>query len=118
MSVRSGIAAIRAARKLVPVGDDPLAGPWRILSTSGEYSHELHLNGAGVVTCSTCRSRHGRSTCWASRRVVESLGLAPDAAPEPAPAVGSLSWLDVAREAATTTEPNNPNNHFHPRRTH
>ena len=102
MSVRSGIAAIRAARKLVPVGDDPLKGPWRILSTSGDYSHELHLDPAGVVVCSTCRSKYGRGQCWATERVRLSLGQAkpPEVAAEPEPAVGSLSWRQVVQESA------------------
>jgi len=99
VSIASARDEIRRRRKLVPIGVDPLKGPWRILSTGGDYSHELHLDGAGAVTCGTCWTRHGRRLCWASRRVVESLGLAPDAAPEPEPDVGTLSWLDVVRES-------------------
>jgi hypothetical protein len=40
------------------------------------------------------------------------LALAPDAAPEPEPAVGSLSWRDVFREAGTDPRTKQPNNHF------
>jgi hypothetical protein len=87
MSVRSGIAAIRAARKLVPdVGADPLVGPWQCLSTDGSYRHLLHWDPAReTVTCSTCHSRHGRLTCWATARVLDSLGPAKQATPEPEP---------------------------------
>ena len=99
MSIASAREEIRRRRHLAPLGDNPLLGPWRCLSTDGSYAHELHLDGAGAVTCGTCWTRHGRRLCWASRRVVESLGLAPDAAPEPEPDVGSLSWLDVVRES-------------------
>jgi hypothetical protein len=52
MSIASARDEIRRRRKLVPVGADPLVGPWRILSTSGDYSHELRLDNAGVVTSS------------------------------------------------------------------
>ncbi len=36
------------------------------------------------------------------------LALAPDAAPEPGPAVGSLSWRDVLREAGTDPRAKQP----------
>jgi hypothetical protein len=108
VSIASARDEIRRRRHLVPLGD-PLKGPrWRILSTGGEYSHELRKDEAGDIRCDTCMSRHGRRTCWASARVLDSLGLAKPATPEPEPAVGSLSWLEVAREAATTTEPKQP----------
>jgi hypothetical protein len=100
VSIASARDEIRRRRKLRPIGD-PLAGPWKALSTGGTYVHEMHLDPAGAVVCSTCRGKYGRGRCWATARVVESLGLAPDAAPEPEPAVGSLSWRDVAREAGT-----------------
>ena len=102
MSIASAREEIRRRRKLVPIGVDPLAGPWRILSTSGDYSHDLHLDPAGVVTCSTCRSKYGRGQCWATERVRLSLGQAkpPEVAAEPEPAVGSLSWRQVVQESA------------------
>jgi hypothetical protein len=94
MSVRAGIAAIRAARKLGVTGPDPLKGPWRILSTDGSYAHELHMDSAGEVACATCHSRHGRSTCWATARVLDSLGQAKQAIPEPEPG----SWRAAFEE--------------------
>ena len=108
MSIKTAKDEIRRRRHLVPLGD-PLRGPWRCLSTDASYAHELHMDSAGEIVCSTCRGKFGRGSCWASARVRESLGPANPATPEPEPepAIGSLSWLDVAREAATTTEPNN-----------
>jgi len=102
VSIASARDEIRRRRKLVPVGADPLKGPWRILSTGGDYSHELHLNTDCEVTCSTCQSRHGRRTCWATARVLESLGQgghSPGNNPEPG--VGSLSWRQLHDEVTS-----------------
>jgi hypothetical protein len=112
VSIASARDEIRRRRKLVPIGVDPLKGPWRCLSTGGDYSHELHMTDVGEVVCSTCRGKYSRDHCWATNRVRQSLGLAKQATPEPEAAIGSLSWLDVAREAATSREPKQPNNHF------
>jgi hypothetical protein len=110
VSIASAREEIRRRRKLVPIGVDPLAGPWRILSTGGDSSHELRKDEAGDIRCDTCMSRHGRRTCWATARLLDSLGQAtPEPAPEPA--IGSLSWRDVFRDAGTdpqTTQPNKP----------
>jgi len=102
MSIASAREEIRRRRKLVPTGPDPLAGPWQCLSTDGTYRHLLHLDSAGAVTCSTCRSKYGRGQCWATERVRLSLGQAkpPEVAAEPEPAVGSLSWRQVVQESA------------------
>ena len=103
MSIASARDEIRRRRKLVPIGPDPLLGPWRILSTSGDYSHELRKDGSGEIRCDTCMSRYGRLSCWASARVVQSLGQArPEAPSEPdEPAVGSLSWRQTFDAAAS-----------------
>jgi hypothetical protein len=98
MSVRAGIAAIRAARKLVPVGDDPLVGPWQCLSTDGSYRHLLHWDPAReTVTCSTCWTRHGRRQCWATAQVLQALGQAKQTTPEPEPGTWRAAFDEARR---------------------
>ena len=89
MSIKTAKDEIRRRRHLVPLGD-PLRGPWRCLSTDASYAHELHMDSAGEIVCSTCRGKFGRGSCWASARVRESLGRADYLVPDnPEPELGS-----------------------------
>jgi hypothetical protein len=97
MSIKTAKDEIRRRRHLVPLGD-PLKGPrWRILSTGGEYSHELRKDEAGDIRCDTCMSRHGRRTCWASARVLSALGQAKQATPEPEPGTWRAAFDEARR---------------------
>jgi hypothetical protein len=112
MTIASARDEIRRRRHLTPIGVDPLAGPWRILSTGGDYSHELHLADVGAVTCSTCLARHGRRTCWATDRVLQSLGQAKvSEAGDLSDKSEKLSWrsaFDEARRHRSCRDPQAP----------
>jgi hypothetical protein len=99
MSIASARAEIRRRRKLVPVGD-PLKGPWKALSTGGTYVHEMHMDSAGEIVCSTCLAQHGRRTCWATARVLQSLGQAKQATPEPEPGSWRAAFDEDRRRRA------------------
>jgi hypothetical protein len=107
MSVKSGIAEIRAARKLVLTGGDPFS--WEVLSTDGSYKHHLVYDEDRLdIACLTCEAQYHSGRCWARQRCIDDLeqrfgkGRPPKAPETPVEAIGSMSWREVF--AAATQE--------------
>lgn len=123
MTVKDGWEAVRAGRRLTfHDGDDP---HWSILSTDGSQRYFIEFNPVLEDLVCTCQAGESPRYCWHRTRVRAWLearygpdepavklkaatmpqeserGEAVHVPVDPSPAdIGSLSWLDVAKEAS------------------